>query len=536
MYNDACLVWSEMTRVFLEQVASQNKQGNSFFWGAHQRFFRYLCISAKVEPVIQITEEALGENNCVVIGLQLTGDSYAQYDKENSMNKYRTESTPSKCVLESILKKFPELRTVKILKLFENVKDRLPKNTLDVLIDRLGGPKKIAEMTGRRRSSNFRDANQIEKYKFMAGIKLIAIVSDAASIGISLQSDRRVQNQRKRVHICLEMPWSADACIQQMGRTHRSNQILPPKYVCPVTPIAGENRFGWGLAKKLEKLGALTQCDRRFQGETLHIECNLQENLANKAIRNLLQTVYHNETLHNFAEILKSVGIICNDTTDENIPWTRFMNRLLGLPIDTQTKVFEEFEKSYKQEISNAVEKSEITLGSNSLVAKSIYVMEKIQYNDASFLHEKQTISLYRVELELGMSWKEVLKLYRNAAQNNIEVHGFYIKKLMSNNMDVALFAYDRERNVEVSYGPGFSGHPQVLNSNKIPQGYGKVNCGLAELKWNHQYRKLFRSCRHKFELNHSRCPTNCMDSRIIQERYILTGLFSFISDSFSDL
>ena len=95
----------------------------------------------------------------------------------------------------------------------------LPGNPLDVIISELGGSDKVAELTGRksrlvrdaesgkvtlqRRNANgitLENQNLYEKDQFMKGKKLVAVISEAASVGISLQADRRVLNQKQRVH------------------------------------------------------------------------------------------------------------------------------------------------------------------------------------------------------------------------------------------------------------------------------------------------------------------------------------------------
>ena len=45
----------------------------SMFWAAHQRFFKYLTIAAKISECVSIVEEAKREGMCCVIGLQSTG-------------------------------------------------------------------------------------------------------------------------------------------------------------------------------------------------------------------------------------------------------------------------------------------------------------------------------------------------------------------------------------------------------------------------------------------------------------------------------
>ncbi|GLT54089.1 hypothetical protein SLA2020_273180 [Shorea laevis] len=294
--------------------------------------------------------------------------------------------------LAELLKRYEAAleRKTKILEIIRSLD--LPNNPLDDIIDQLGGPDKVAEMTGRRgmlvRASSGKGVtyqprntkevtmemvNMHEKQLFMDGKKFVAIISEAGSAGVSLQADRRAANQKRRVHLTLELPWSADRAIQQFGRTHRSNQASAPEYRLLFTNLGGERRFASIVAKRLASLGALTQGDRRA-GPTLSAY-NYDSAYGKRAIMVMYKGIMEQDslpvvppgcssekpdTIQDFIvkakAALVSVGIV-RDTVIANGKDSgklsgrivdsdmhdvgRFLNRILGLPPDIQNRLFE---------------------------------------------------------------------------------------------------------------------------------------------------------------------------------------------------
>ena len=288
-YNKAVQLWQDI-HCELKQVPGADKGQGRAFWGAQQRFFKQMAISMKVSHVVARVRAALEEGFCVVIGLQTTGESSMEKEVQRQGGVPTGFISTTREMLLRFVEGFPEqdengvpLPHAELVKasLMQRVKALdLPDAVLDTLVDQLGGADQVAEMTGRssrmvrRRSGVVHEKrgdkeeereklNVMECKRFQAGEKRVAIISDAASTGISLHADARVKNQRRRMHITLELPWSADKAIQQLGRTHRTNATSAPLYMLCTTKLAGERRFIAAVAGRLQSLGALTKGDRR---------------------------------------------------------------------------------------------------------------------------------------------------------------------------------------------------------------------------------------------------------------------------------
>ncbi|XP_011502559.1 PREDICTED: protein strawberry notch [Ceratosolen solmsi marchali] len=450
--------------------------------------------------------------------------------------------TPSRIAIERACCMKDEL-LVKIEKLGE----KLPPNTLDQLIDELGGPENVAEMTGRKgrivqtdegsiqyesRSETdvpLETLNLTEKQRFMDGEKTVAIISEAASSGISLQSDRRAKNQMRRVHITLELPWSADRAIQQFGRTHRSNQVNAPEYIFLISDLAGERRFASIVAKRLESLGALTHGDRRATETRDLSQFNIDNKYGRAALEATMKTImgyekplvpppqdYIGDFFKDVADALVGVGIICNSESTPGIlsldkdynNISKFLNRILGMPVDLQNRLFKYFTDTLHDIIFQAKRTGRFDMGILDLGASGESVRRTRLFR---FLRKHATgtapTELHVVQVERGMTWSEASE--RWAELTDVR-EGFYLSHQIRNGKQTAILAVavhstgkkksERKKDqLYMLYRPNTGLQLRQETIVELEKKYKKVSLEDAEIHWMQQYEASVNTCSHAY-------------------------------------
>ena len=123
--------------------------------------------------------------------------------------------------------------------------------------------------------------------------KRILVFSDAGGTGRSYHADLNVRNQRRRVHYLLEPGWRADAAIQGLGRSNRTNQRQPPLFRPIATDMRGEKRFLSTIARRLDSLGAITRASARPVAQGLfRADDNLESQYARAALRQFYGLIF----------------------------------------------------------------------------------------------------------------------------------------------------------------------------------------------------------------------------------------------------
>lgn len=468
VYDAAAKLWQKLWRrlEWAMNVCDTNRRVvMSQYWGRHQNFFRQVLIAFKVPTLLAEVERGLADGKCAVIGLLSTGESRTTSKVANSKASGGADSeleafvSPPQEILTSLIEQHfptkrgdtvnPQAAAIKKELLQEANALPLPANPLDSIIDHFG-VNNVAEMTGRK-SRFVRDpktgtakyvprsyanvtmdmVNIHEKEQFMEGKKRVAIISEAASSGVSLHADRRVPNQQQRLHFILELPWSSDKMIQQCGRTHRSNQSRPPEYILLISDIGGERRFASAVAKRLQTLGALTKGDRRAAGGINLADFNFETKEGVDALHQLYFWIRERRTPppslstpdFNFAEaasMLERVGLPI--TSGDMVK--RFFNRILGLEIGWQNALFQFFYTLFDKLVVIAKKSGTLDEGIMDIKAASIRLKAQEVVNTDRTTGAVTTH--YTLVLDKGLEWRTALQI---AQANDSDVNGFYMQR-----------------------------------------------------------------------------------------------------------
>ena len=402
----------------------------SAFEGAKQRFFGHLLTSMKCPSLIRAIEADLDSGRSPVVQLVSTGEALMERRiaeiPASEWDDINVDLTPRETVIEFLAHAFP----VQLQEPFTDDEGNVMSRPVfdedgnpvicqeaaqrrDALIEKLAslppvpsaldqivqhfGHDAVAEVTGRsRRVLKVTDArgerlalrtrpasaNLAETAAFMDGSKRILVFSMAGGTGRSYHADLSCGNTERRIHYLLEPGWRADQAIQGLGRTHRTHQASAPLFRPVATDVKGERRFIATIARRLDSLGAITRGQRDSQtamggDQALFRESdNLESLYAKTALRQFYMALWRGAiegwSLADFEEAT-GLKLVHEGALKEDLPpMSRFLNRLLALPIAEQNQLFAALETRIESNIEQAVEAGSYEVGVETVRADSL--------------------------------------------------------------------------------------------------------------------------------------------------------------------
>ena len=435
----------------------------SAFESAKQRFFNHLITAMKTPSLIACLLRDIEAGHAAVIQIVSTGEALmerrlAEIPAED-WGDVQVDITPREYVLDYLAHSFP----VQLYEPFTDEEGNLSSRPVtrdgqpvlcreavarrDRLIEKLAslppvhgaldqivqrfGTDMVAEVTGRSRrivrktapggidrlavENRPGGANLAETQAFMDDAKRILVFSDAGGTGRSYHADLAAKNRRLRVHYLLEPGWKADAAIQGLGRTNRTNQAQPPLFRPVATNVKAEKRFLSTIARRLDTLGAITRGQRQTGGQGFfRPEDNLESPYARDALRQLYLLLFQGKvegcSLNVFED---ATGLRLTDEgglRDELPPITTFLNRLLALTIELQNILFTAFEQLLATRIEGAIASGTYDVGLETLTADSLTVTDRRTiYTHPGTTAETRLLTIARRERNKPVTLAEAL-------------------------------------------------------------------------------------------------------------------------------
>lgn len=417
-YNRLARAWQSVlgnVDDVLESTGGKNSRwakaaAQSAFWSSQQRFFQQVITGMSLPSVFKSMDEKLKAGESIVV--QLVNTNEASLDRQMSRSEGEEDEdsqvemldlSPREILVEYLRNSFPttlyqEVEDAEGNKSWQPVVDSegnvvedpeairkrdelievvgalpVPENPLDQIVNYFGH-EKVAEVTGRGRRRIEKDGKQIlqnrtpamvdaEIVDFEEGKKRILIFSKAGGTGKSFHSSRDFKNQQRRNHYLIQAGWSANEVIQGYGRSHRTNQVIPPNFVMPTTDLSGQKRFTSTVARRLGELGAITKGERKSEGSGFFKEFdNLENQYSMDAVQELVGDIMGGNIPWFPAEDLKEkMGLDLrrendsrNRRSSNDLSVQRFLNRILALEYEDQNRMFDAFFERFMNNIDRA--------------------------------------------------------------------------------------------------------------------------------------------------------------------------------------
>lgn len=219
-------------------------------------------------------------------------------------------------------------------------------------------------------------------------------------------------------------------------RHYVANQHSAPHYKLVISALAGERRFAAAVARRLESLGALTRGDRRAASGADLSQFNFDTKYGRNALKKLLTAVSFEQQapagvdlaaivngtpmegfsatdIHStLTQTLQQIGLLENGPGG-NVPVTKFLNRLLGAPVDMQSVLFGYYTAIFDADIAQARRTGVFNEGVSDIKGNvSVVKAPQVVYRNETLGIET---TLHSLSVDRGLSFADAMVMCENA-------------------------------------------------------------------------------------------------------------------------
>ncbi|KMQ97410.1 protein strawberry notch [Lasius niger] len=607
VYDHSVRLWVEAMQRFQEAaelIDAENRMKKTMwgqFWSSHQRFFKYLCIAAKVKHAVAVAREAVKCGKCVVIGLQSTGEARTLEQLERDDGELSDFVSTAKGVLQTLVEKHfpaPDRNRIQRLLGLEPPKLKLDDDDMDGAGGSAGGSKrKPIRQAAQRASKKVRAWSSEEEiseedrngaHSSGSEFKLSGseseddhhtdeesnVSSDFNPFFSDSDSDADPWDRRKKKGKKQKKPakkrLSTQDKIQSMlvhkqsgnrnkrnGDTAISGNMSAMGGNVPNNQAPPRDAIERACSMKEELLSQIETLGERLPPNTLDQlidELGGPENVAEMTGRKgrVVQTEdgaiqyesrsevdvpletlnltekqryeaplvpppqdYHGDFFKDVADALVGVGLICNSESTPGVltldkdynNMSKFLNRILGMPVDLQNRLFKYFTDTLNAIITQAKKTGRFDMGILDLGTSGENVHRVRLYR---FLRKHATgkapTELHVVHVERGMSWSEATD---KCSELTGTKEGFYLSHQIRNGKQTAILAVvvdsgkkkseSKRDQLYMVYRPNTGLQLRQESLGELEKKYKKVSADEAEPHWTQQYEASVNTCSHAY-------------------------------------